>query len=491
MDLVITGGEVITAGSRGIADIGVSGGRIVQIGGDVPTDASTRVIDATGRFVIPGGVDMHVHLSPAYIPAGVGPGGVTPTGDQALVDDVLAWADDFVSGSHAAAAGGITTIGNMTFSRSGEAPVEAIERTARDAGADSIVDFVLHPVLLTAQGMAEQVEQLAAAGCSSVKFFMMFDSFDAQAGDYVKVLARAGEQGLVTMIHCEDACVVGHVTGQLVAAGHTHPSNYGRSRPAYAEAMAVARAVAYAEATGSPIYIVHLSSREALEIARQARARGVPVFVETRPIYLLFDETYLDGEDGGLYVGNPPLRSAEDVSALWSGLSGGGIDTVCTDHAPSLKADKIGPDVDITTVAPGMADLETMLPLLYTEGVRKGRITMEQFVEVTSTNAARIFGIYPQKGTVAVGSDADLVIWDPAEPTSFDGSSTHSRTDFSLYDGWEIEGGPVTTISRGVVVYDAGEIVAGEFRGRLVRKATGAATGDNQTIHIGGDNDEQ
>jgi dihydropyrimidinase len=475
MDLVITGGEVITAGSRGRADIGVADGRIVQIGGTVPAGPSTRVIDATGRFVIPGGVDVHVHLSPAYIRAGVGPGGVTPTGGEAAADEVLAWADDFVSGSHAAAAGGITTIGNMTFSRSGETPLQAVERTAQDAERDSIVDFVLHPVLLTAQGMAEQVEELVAAGCSSVKFFMMFDSFDAEAADYVKVMARAGEHGLVTMIHCEDACVVGHVTGQLIEAGHTHPRNYGRSRPAYAEAMAVKRAVAYAEATGSPIYIVHLSSREALEIAQQARARGVPVFVETRPIYLLFDETYLDREDGGLYVGNPPLRSVEDVGALWHGLAGGVIDTVCTDHAPSLSADKIGPAVDITTVAPGMADLETMLPLLYSEGVRKGKITLEQFVEVTSTNAAKIFGIYPQKGTIAVGSDADLVIWDPAGRTAFDASRTHSRTDFSLYDGWEIEGGPVTTISRGVVIYDDGAIVAGAARGRLVRRATDPA----------------
>ncbi len=477
MDLVITGGEVVTAGSRGRADIGVADGRVVQIGGDVPVGPSTRVIDATGRFVLPGGVDVHVHLSPAYMPAGVGPGGVTPTsGEPALADDVLAWADDFVSGSHAAAAGGITTIGNMTFSRTGETPLQAVERTARDGERDSIVDFILHPVMLTAQGMAEQVEELAAAGCSSVKFFMMFDSFDAEAADYVKVLARAGEHGLVTMIHCEDACVVGHVTGQLIEAGHTHPRNYGRSRPAYAEAMAVSRAVAYAEATGSPIYIVHLSSREALEIAQHARARGVPVFVETRPIYLLFDESYLDREDGGLYVGNPPLRSAEDVGALWQGLIGGGIDTVCTDHAPSLSADKTGPDVDITTVAPGMADLETMLPLLYSEGVRTGRITLEQFVGVTATNAAKIFGIYPQKGTIAVGSDADLVIWDPAGRTTFDAGLAHTRTDFSLYDGWEIEGGPVTTISRGVVVFDDGAIVAGDARGRLVRKAPDAST---------------
>ncbi|HEV7871831.1 MAG TPA: amidohydrolase family protein, partial [Modestobacter sp.] len=150
-----------------------------------------------------------------------------------------------------------------------------------------------------------------------------------------------------------------------------------------------------------------------------------------------------------------------------------------------------GPDVNITTVAPGMADLETMLPLVYTEGVRKGRLTMEQFVEVTSTNAARIFGIYPQKGTIAVGSDADLVIWDPASPTSFDGANTHTRTDFSLYDGWQVEGGPVTTISRGVVVYDDGAIVAGDSRGQLVRKATGFPSTGTQTITSGGDTDEQ
>jgi dihydropyrimidinase len=472
VDLWIRGGEVVTAGSRGRADLGVSGGKIVQIGGEIPRDAQTKEIDATGKLVIPGGVDMHVHLSPAFVPAGIGPGGVETAGqpEEAVGEQAVGWADDFASGSRSAAAGGITTIGNMTFPRIGEGPVAAIERTAADAAQDSIVDFVLHPVMLSAQGMAEHIPGLAAAGCSSIKAFMMFGSFDAEVREYVNLMDVAGRHGLVTMLHCEDACVVSVIAERMLAEGEGQPLNYGKSRPVYSEAVAVARAAAYAEATGAPVYIVHLSSREALEVAHKARARGVPIFVETRPIYLLFDEQHLRREDGALYIGNPPLRTSEDVAALWAGIFAGSVQTCCTDHAPSPKADKLDPTRDITTVSPGMADLETMMPLLYSEGVRKGRISLERFVEVTSTNAAKIFGVYPQKGTIAVGSDADLVVWDPDLSRTLRADDLQTNADYSLYDGWEIVGGPAVTISRGEVVFADGRVTVEEGRGLLVRR---------------------
>jgi dihydropyrimidinase len=455
LDLVIRGGRVVTAGSEYVADIGILDGEIVQIGRTV--EAGAREIDATGKLVMPGGIDMHVHLTPVEAPGGG-----------------AAWVDDFESGSQAAAAGGVTTVGNITFIRDGDGLGATIERVAADAERDSIVDFVMHPILLSAHGMLEQIPELVAAGCRSIKFFMMFPSFDTEVAEYVTLMEAAGQHGLVTMIHCEDACVVGHVTQKLMAAGHSHPTNYGAARPIAAEATAVTRAVAYSEATGAPVYIVHLSSGAALEVAVAAKARGVQVSVETRPIYLLFDDTYLERPDGPLYIGNPPLRKAADMNALWSGLATGAVDTCCTDHAPAPRADKVGAHRDITNVSPGMADLDTMLPLLYSRGVHTGRISIERFVELTSTNAAKIFGLYPQKGTIAVGSDADLLIWDPDAVYTFHAEDAQTRTDYSLYDGWEINGRLITTISRGEVIYDGGRIVATRGRGRHVRRSVAA-----------------
>lgn len=431
-------------------------------------------MDASGKYVIPGGVDMHVHLSPAFVPTGVGPGGVSSadqSGEGGLVEQVVGWADDFASGSRAAAAGGITTIGNITFPRLGESPLASIERTMVDAARDSIVDFVLHPVLLDAgAASAEDVQLLAEAGCPSIKIFMMFGSFDAQVREYVDIMGVAGRHGLVTMLHCEDACVVSFLAEKMLAQGKSHPSNYGRSRPVCAEFVAVARAAAFAETTGAPVYIVHLSSRDALEVAYKARSRGVPIFVETRPIYLFFNEEHLEQQDGALYIGNPPLRRHDDTDALWGGLLTGAVHTCCTDHAPAAKMDKLDPAHDITTVPPGMADLDTLMPLLYSEGVRKGRITMERFVEATSTNAAKIFGIYPRKGTVAVGSDADLVVWDPTAERTFRSDDGHTNADFSLYEGWEITGWPKVTISRGDVIYRDGRILMSDGRGLFIRR---------------------
>jgi dihydropyrimidinase len=473
--LIVRNGDVITAGSRFTADLLVVDGRIAQIGRDLDVSPTVREIDATGKYVLPGGVDLHVHLSPAYAPAGIGPGGVATEEAPDVIEHVQAWSDDFVSGSRAAAAGGITTIGNMTFPHVGERVGDAVERTALDAERDSIVDFVLHPVMLSSDGMLEQLPDLVAAGCRSLKFFMMFPSFDTEVSQFVALMDAAGKQGLVTMIHCEDACVVGHVTQKLMAEGRTHPTNYGSARPIAAEAMAVARAVTYSEATGAPVYIVHVSSAAALEVAAAAKARGVQVSVETRPIYLLFDDSYLERPDGPLYIGNPPLRKTADMQALWSGLATGVVDSCCTDHAPAQRDDKVGADRDITNVSPGMADLDTMLPLLYSRGVHTGRISIERFVELTSTNAAKIFGLYPQKGTIAVGSDADLLIWDPAAVYTFHAEDAQTRTDYSLYDGWEINGRLLTTISRGEVIYDHGRIVAANGRGRLLRRTVPAA----------------
>jgi dihydropyrimidinase len=451
LDLVVRGGLVVTASGESPADIGVAGGRIVQIGGAM---SGAREIDATGKLVLPGGVDMHVHLSPVEM------------GGQSQP-----WADDFVSGSRAGAAGGVTTIGNIGFPRPQERLPDLVDRLAAEAARDSIVDFVIHPVLMSPDGeTASDIARLAEQGNTSIKIFTSIGNFDAKLPGFVSALDTAGRHGLLTMVHCEDACVIEHATADLLAHGRGGLRFYPDSRPALSEQVAVNRMIGFAEATGAPIYIVHLGSEAALAEARAARGRGQRVYVETRPIYLYFTGEKFQGEDAPLFVGNPPLRGAQDRDALWAGLAAGHVDTCCTDHAAWTKADKLDPELTVATARPGMSELETLMPVLYSEGVRKGRLSLQRFVEVTATNAAKLFGLFPRKGTIAVGSDADLVVWDPQARRPIVGAEGMSRAGYSLYEGWDVVGAPVQTISRGDVVYADGAVCGEGGRGRLVRR---------------------
>lgn len=450
-DLVVRNGLVVTGAGESITDIGVRDGVIVQLGGPMTGESE---IDATGKIVLPGGVDMHVHLSPVEVG-----------------EDTVPWADDFVSGSRAAAAGGVTTIGNIGFGKPGERLVDLVERVGADGSRDSLVDFVVHPVLMEPdEGTPADIQRLAELGHTSVKIFMSIGDFDVKLPAFVSALDSAGKNGLLSMVHCEDACVIEHATAGLLAKGHKELQYYPDSHPELSERMAVSRIVAIAEATGSPIYIVHLGSAAALNEARAARARGQRVYVETRPIYLYFTEERFVGEDGPLFVGNPPLRGAGDQAALWAGLAAGHVDTCCTDHAAWKLADKLDPELTIATARPGMSELETLMPVLYSEGVRKGRLTLQRFVEVTSTNAAKLFGLFPQKGTIAVGSDADLVVWDPEAHRPIVGAEGMSRSGYSLYEGWDVVGAPAHTISRGEVVYSDGQVQGEPGRGRMLRR---------------------
>ena len=453
LDLVVRRGRVVTASADGIADIGIRDGRIAVLAGSLP--AGRREIDAAGRLVFPGGIDAHVHLTPVS------------TAQRSLV-----WVDDFASGSRAAAAGGVTTVGNITFPAPGETLLEAHRRVAAEAAAASITDFFLHPVLLEPgpERLAE-IEELARAGGSSLKFFMHLFGFDPGAADYLRALDHAGRSGLITLIHCEDAAIISLLTERLMAAGRTELENFPASRPVAAEAAAVARAIGFAEAAQAPVYLVHLSSGRAISQVREAQDRGVPVHAETRPIYLLFTADRFTGPEAPLYVGNPPLRDESDVSALWHGLESGAIATCCTDHAPWTRAQKMDPALDVAHTRPGMADLETLMASLYSEGVRAGRLSLRRFVEVTSTNAARLFGLFPRKGTIAVGSDADLVIFDPAVSKPVRGAELQTSARMSLLEGRELTGWPETTISRGDVIFDRGQIVTAGPRGLLAGSA--------------------
>jgi dihydropyrimidinase len=252
-----------------------------------------------------------------------------------------------------------------------------------------------------------------------------------------------------------------------MAEGRGAIANYPLSRPIASEVSATARAVAFAEVTGAPSYIVHLSSAGALAEVRRGRERGVPLTVETRPLYLHLTEERFAEPDGAKYVGQPPLRTPTDVKAIWDGIANGEVNTVCTDHAPWLYADKVVPGMDVTNIRPGVADLDTLMPMLYSEGVVKGRISANRFVQVTSTNAAKLFGLFPRKGTIAVGSDADLVIWDPKLTKPIRAADFATACDYSPYEGWEITGWPSITVSRGEVIYQDGKVIGRRGRGQV------------------------
>jgi dihydropyrimidinase len=451
--LLIRNGSVVTAAGRFDADIRVRDGAIAELAPNLET-VGERVIDARDLLVLPGGIDPHAHLTQA--------GGGSAQ---------YRFVDDLTSGSQAALAGGITTIGNMTVPARDETVQEALARDEEFVRRMAIADILLHPVLLDPTQLDEAaIEALAEAGHTSVKIFMVIPSFDRNLREYVRVMRQAGAAGLMCVVHCEDPAIIAEATDALVAAGRSSLLNYADSRPVLSESIATRRAVAYCETTGAPIYVVHLSAKEPLGVCREAQGRGLPVYVETRPIYLHFTrDRYLE-PDGPLYVGQPPLRQAEDVEALWGGIEDGSIHVLGSDTVGWSREQKLDPSLSVENLRPGVPNLQEMLPVFHSEGVVKDRISLERFVELTSTNAAKLFGLYPRKGTIAVGSDADLALWDPGATREIERGGLLSRAGFSLFEGWTVTGWPVMTVRRGAVVYEDGGITAEPGSGRVLRR---------------------
>ena len=444
-EILISGGTVVTSEGRFDADVRVRDGTIVEIGTGLAAGAGARAIDATGLLVMPGGVDPHVHL-----------GGSTR--------------DDYRTGSQAALAGGITTISNFAFPARGQTLAQAIEQEAALIREQAIADVILHAGMTPRTQEGEMTALAGETGQTSAKIFMVWTTFDAAVPDHMATMDAAGRAGILTMVHCEDWPILAHAIAGLTAAGRTSLEYFPESRPVVAEVVAAQRAVGMAEATGAPIYAVHVSSEGALRVLQDARDRGLSVFVETRPIYLHFTRERFEGPDRGLYVGQPPLRGQRDQEALWAGIASGSVHVLGTDHVAYRRDEKMDPSQTISRHRAGLNNLQVVRPMLYSEGVVQGRISEERFVAVTSTNAAKLFGLYPQKGTVAVGSDADIVLWDPDETRTIRDEDIFSGAGFSVYSGWDVTGWPVMTLRRGEVVYEDGEILAGAGGGELLRR---------------------
>jgi dihydropyrimidinase len=335
----------------------------------------------------------------------------------------------------------------------------------------AIADVFLHTNAGTPR--VEFISSLAAIvarGQPSIKVFMVGADFGASLGAFVQLLEAARDAGVVTLVHCEDGALLAAAVRRLVAEGRTSLANYGESRPVVAEVAATQQAAALCESTKAPMHVVHLSSARALEACRSARRAGLPFTVETRPLYLHLTDEVMRGPDAPLYVGQPPLRSRDDVEAMWSGLLDGSIDFVATDHAPWTRAQKLDPALTVSRVRPGVSNLQHMLPMLYSEGVRRRRMPLERFVATTSTNAARRFGLHPRKGVIAEGSDADVVIWDPERRGVVRGEDDLSNSDYSVYEGQQVTGWPIMTIRRGEVVATGTNVSGVPGSGQLVRR---------------------
>ena len=398
--------------------------------------------------MLPGCVDLHTHLAS------------TPT-----------WAplDDFAHGTRAAVADGVTTVVSMVYQEDGSLRA-GIERGLRDAER-SIADFAFHVVVTDpSQAAREEVKDLVGQGHAGLKVFMVSPRFVERRDDYVALLRAAAEAGALVAIHAEDHAIVAARTADLLAAGQTGVEHFPASRPVEAEVTAVREAIDHAARTGAAIYLVHLSSRAAVDVLREGKPRA-RVFGETRPLYLYLTRERFARPDAALWVGQPPLREADDVAAIWEALADGTLDTVGTDHIPHPRAAKLAPGVPFDRIPPGVSNLETMLPMLYSEGVAKGRLSLFRLVEVLASSPARIGGMYPRKGALAVGSDADIVVFDPNARLTIRAAELHSACDYDPYEGWEVMGWPELVLSRGEVVYTDRNVSGRPGRGRWVPRA--------------------
>jgi dihydropyrimidinase len=456
MRTLIKGGTVVTASDMYAGDVLVEDEKIAVIGTSLVEIQTDKVIDASGKYVLPGGIDVHTHLDMPF-------GGATS-------------ADDFETGTVAAAFGGTTSVVDFAIQYRGQTLHEAWETWMKKAESKAVVDYGFHMIITELTDQVEgEMDALVREGITSFKLFMAYPGvFMLDDASIFKALLRTGRNGGTICMHAENGGVIDVLVQRALAEGKTAPKYHALTRPARAEAEATHRAIALAEIADVPVYIVHLSAAEALEMVMEARDRGLPAHAETCPQYLFLSyENYEEPDFGGAkYVMSPPLRDKAKQDRLWRGLAFNDLQVISTDHCPfCMKEQKELGRNDFSKIPNGAPGIETRMSLVYDGGVRAGRISLNRFVELTSTSPAKIFGLFPRKGTIAPGSDADIVVFDPARKTRLSAKTLHMNVDYNPYEGREVTGVVDTVVSRGRVIVDGGTFTGRAGAGLFLKRS--------------------
>ncbi len=456
---LVKNGTIVTAADRYTADIFIDKGVVTLIGAGLNLPADT-VVDASGKLVMPGGIDVHTHLDMPF-------GGTTS-------------ADDFETGTLAAAFGGTTTIVDFAIQNFGEGLYPAFEGWMKKAEGRATIDYAFHMIVreLTDQVATDMDHMAHREGVTSFKLFMAYPGvFMVDDATIFRALLKTRDNGGLICMHAENGGVIDTLVKEALRQGHKAPKYHALTRPTRAEGEATGRAIALAEMAGVPIYIVHLSCSDALEKVKQARDMGLPAYAETCPQYLFlsYDDYEKPGFEGAKYVMSPPLREKWNQEALWKGLQKNDLQVVSTDHCPFCMNEppqkQLGAD-DFSKIPNGAPGIETRLMLLW-EGVRAGKIDAHRFVEIVATNPAKMFGLWPKKGTLAVGSDGDLVLFDPDREVTLSAKTHHMRVDYNPYEGRVVRGAPAVVLSRGDVIVDHGVFKGRPGRGAFVKRQPG------------------
>ncbi|HKU21308.1 MAG TPA: dihydropyrimidinase [Terriglobales bacterium] len=453
-DTIITGGTVVTATDTYAADVAISNGIVVAVGKNLPRENTRQILDAAGKYVIPGGIDVHTHLDMPF-------GGTTSS-------------DDFETGTRAAAFGGTTTLIDFAIQYKGQALRQAFDTWMKKAEGKAVCDYAFHCIITDLpDSRLPEIKPLVEEGVTSFKLFMAYPGvFMLDDATIFKTFQATAKQGAMVCMHAENGGAIDVIVKQALAEGKTAPKYHALTRPTTAEGEATARAIALAEMAHAPVYIVHLSCNDALEKVREARDRGLPVHAETCPqyLYLSIENFDVPGFEGAKYVFTPPLREKWHQQKLWEALKND-LEVVSTDHCPfCFKEQKeLGKD-DFTKIPNGGPGIEHRLSLVYSGGVGGGRFSVNRFVELVSTTPAKLFGLYPRKGTIAAGSDADLVIFNSQRKHKISAKTHHMRVDYSMFEGIEVTGMPDVVMSRGEVIVQNDKFLGRAGRGQFMRR---------------------
>jgi dihydropyrimidinase len=458
-DTIVRGGNVVTPAGTSKTDIGIVGEKIAAIGPDLNGSPGAKIIDASGHHVIPGVLDVHVHLELPFC-------GTTS-------------ADDYRTGTRAGARGGVTTLIDFAIPYAGDSLNDAADNWMKKAEGKALIDYTFHICITRWNEHKDQIKGMVDRGFTTFKEFMIYKSEGWQSDDKALfgTLEKMKEYGTMLLVHCESADVL----DELISRYHTpelmkqHGATlHAITRPNFVEAEAIQRVVMWSEVTGGQLYIVHMSTKEGADIVKAAQKRGVPVVAETCAQYLVLDDSLFAQEDGHLYACCPQIKKPDDIDRLWKGLKDGEVSVVSTDTCTFTREQKAMWEGDWTKIPMGMPGLETLMPVVYTHGVLKKRISLEDMVSKLSTNPAKVMGLYPRKGAIEVGADADLAIIHPTLSHCVDCATMETNADWSPYQGWNLAGFSRTTISRGDVIVDDYAVVGREGRGQwLPRTSSG------------------